>query len=123
MLQEAASGAPRAVLIATGSECTIAAEARETLETAGIPTRLVSLPCWELFDAESDSYRESVLGGPNVVRVAIEAGSTFGWERYVGQSGAVVGMSSFGASAPAPALYTHFGITAAALVDAVKSRL
>ena len=116
-----ASAARRATLIASGSEVALAVEARSMLEGEGIPTAVVSMPSWDLFDAQPAAYRAKVLG--DGVRVAIEAASTFGWERYVGPSGAVIGMTSFGASAPAPALYAHFGITAAAAVAAVKARL
>jgi transketolase len=116
-----ASGARKATLIASGSEVSLAVEARAALEAAGVPTAVVSMPSWELFDAQPADYRAAVLGAG--VRVAVEAASTFGWERYVGAAGAVVGMTSFGASAPAPALYKHFGITADAVVAAVKSRV
>ena len=123
VLREASAETPRVVLLATGSECAIADEARQTLEAAGVPTRLVSLPCWALFDEQEPSYRESVLGGADTVRIAVEAASPFGWERYVGPAGAIVGMRGFGASAPAKDLYAHFGITADAVVDAAKARL
>ena len=123
VLREASGETPRVVLLATGSECAIADEARQTLEAAGVPTRLVSLPCWALFDEQEPSYRESVLGGADTVRIAVEAASPFGWERYVGPAGAIVGMRGFGASAPAKDLYAHFGITADAVVDAAKARL
>ena len=123
VLREASGETPRVVLLATGSECAIADEARQTLEAAGVPTRLVSLPCWALFDEQEPSYRESVLGGADTVRIAVEAASPFGWERYVGPAGAIVGMRGFGASAPARDLYAHFGITADAVVDAAKARL
>ena len=123
VLHEASSGTPQVVLLATGSECAIADEARQTLEADGVPTRLVSLPCWELFDEQEPAYRESVLGGSEAVRVAVEAACPLGWERYVGPAGAVVGMRSFGGSAPAKDLYAHFGITADAVVTAVKARL
>ena len=88
-----------------------------------MPTRLVSLPCWELFDEQEPTYRESVLGGADAIRVAVEAASPLGWERYVGPGGTVVGMRSFGGSAPAKDLYAHFGITAEAVVAAAKERL
>ena len=123
VLREASGGTPRVVLLATGSECAIADEARQTLEAAGVPTRLVSLPCWALFDEQEPSYREGVLGGVDTVRIAVEAASPFGWERYVGPAGAIVGMRGFGASAPAKDLYAHFGITADAVVAAAKARL
>ena len=122
MLREASSGTPAVVLLATGSECAIADEARQTLEADGVPTRLVSVPCWELFDEQEPAYRESVLGA-DAIRVAVEAASPLGWERYVGPDGTVVGMRSFGGSAPAKELYAHFGITADAVVAAAKQRL
>ena len=123
VLREASAETPRVVLLATGSECAIADEARQTLEADGVPTRLVSLPCWALFDQQEPAYRESVLGADDAVRIAVEAASPFGWERYVGPAGAVVGMQGFGASAPAKDLYAHFGITADAAVAAAKARL
>jgi transketolase len=112
----------RATLIATGSEVAIALEARAKLEAEGIGTRVVSMACCELFDAADAAYRRSVLG-EKTVRVAIEAAAPFCWERYVGPEGAVIGISSFGASAPAGDLYKHFGIAADAAVAAVKGRL
>ena len=123
VLREASAETPRVVLLATGSECAIADEARQTLEAAGVPTRLVSLPCWALFDEQEPSYRDGVLGDADTVRIAVEAASPFGWERYVGPAGAIVGMRGFGASAPAKDLYAHFGITADAVVAAAKARL
>ena len=123
VLREASGETPRVVLLATGSECAIADEARQTLEAAGVPTRLVSLPCWALFDEQEPSYRDGVLGDADTVRIAVEAASPFGWERYVGPAGAIVGMRGFGASAPAKDLYAHFGITADAVVAAAKARL
>ena len=123
VLREASGETPRVVLLATGSECAIADEARQTLEAAGVPTRLVSLPCWALFDEQEPAYRDGVLGDADTVRIAVEAASPFGWERYVGPAGAIVGMRGFGASAPAKDLYAHFGITADAVVAAAKARL
>ncbi len=111
----------KATLIATGSEVSLAVDAQKKLAEKGIAARVVSLPCWELFDAQPASYRESVLG-KNTFKLAIEAASGFGWERYTGTDGAFIGMNSFGASAPAPDLYKHFGITAEAVVDAVMKR-
>ena len=80
------------------------------------------MPCWELFDAQDAGYKAKVLGR-ETVRVAVEAASVFGWERYVGENGAVVGMTTFGASAPAEELYKHFGITADAVTQKVRERL
>jgi transketolase len=117
-----AEGERRATLIATGSEISIAIAARDKLQAEGIGTAVVSMPCWELFDEQPASYRDEVLR-PSTVRVAIEAASSFGWDRYVGPEGAVIGMPGFGASAPAGDLYKHFGITAEAAIAAVKARL
>ncbi|MHA1538787.1 MAG: transketolase [Alphaproteobacteria bacterium] len=117
-----AEGTRRATLIATGSEVEIAMEARGKLQGEGIGTAVVSMPCWELFETQDMDYQDSVLA-PGTVRVAIEAASPFGWARWVGSDGAVVGMMGFGASAPAPKLYEHFGITAGNAVKAVKARL
>ncbi len=115
-------GAPAAVLIATGSEVGIAMEAKAALDGSGAPTRVVSMPSMELFERQDAAYRARVLPeGP--VRVAVEAASSFGWERHVGPGGAVVGIDGFGASGPAPALYEHFGITAARVVEEVRARL
>jgi len=119
----AATGPRRATLFASGSEVVIAMAARALLESEGIGTAVVSLPCWALFDAADAAYRAEVLGPPGGVRVAIEAAEGFGWERYIGPGGGFVGMSRFGASAPAGDLYKHFGITAEAAVAAVKARL
>ncbi len=121
VLQEA-SGARQATIIATGSEVSVAVDARTKLEAEGISTAVVSLPCWELFDAQPEDYRQCVLG-EGAVRVAIEAAGDFGWDRYVGSNGTMIGMRGFGASAPAPDLYKHFGITAEAVIDAIKARL
>ncbi len=123
IVDEATGGAPRAVLLATGSEVALAREARAALEADGVATRLISLPCWELFDAQPEDHREALLGGPGTVRVAIEAAASLGWERYIGRDGIFIGMSGFGASAPAEDLYGHFGITADAVVGAVTDRL
>ncbi|MEO5372645.1 MAG: transketolase [Alphaproteobacteria bacterium] len=125
VLREAEGGGRRVTLLASGSEVHIALKARDVLTTRGIPTAVVSLPCWELFDEQPESYRLAVLGkgAGRQVRVAVEALGTFGWERYVGMRGAIIGMRSFGASAPAAKLYDHFGITAEAVVAAVDARL
>ena len=123
VLREASARRPQAVLLATGSECAVAEAARRTLEADGVPTRLVSLPCWALFDQQDESYRRNVLGDAGAVRVAVEAASPLGWDRYVGPAGSMVGMRGFGASAPAKDLYAHFGVTAEAVVAAVRARL
>ncbi|MGE4062029.1 MAG: transketolase [Rhodospirillaceae bacterium] len=117
-----ADGKRQVTIIATGSEVSIAMDARAKLKAEGIAAAVVSMPSWEFFDAQPAAYRAQVLG-EGTVRIAIEAAGTFGWERYVGPSGAVIGMQSFGASAPAPDLYKHFGITSEAIVAAAKQRL
>ena len=106
------SSKPDVILIGTGSEVHIALEAGKMLATDGISVRVVSLPSWEIFDAQPAGYRDSVLPPTTKVRVAVEAASPMGWERYVGFEGATVGMSHFGASAPSETLYEKFGITA-----------
>src|SRR5579864_7784429 len=118
---EEAEGARRVTLLATGSEVAIAVAARATLKAQGIGAAVVSLPCWELFDRQDASYRRAVLG--DAPRIAVEAASPFGWERYLGDGGAMVGMTDFGASAPAEDLYKHFGITAERVVAAALARL
>ncbi len=109
-------------LLASGSEVSLALEAQGLLAAEGIPAAVVSLPCWELFAEQSQHYRDEVLG-PGTLRVAVEAGVALGWERWLGPGGTVVGMTGFGASAPAKDLYSHFKITPQAVVTAVKQRL
>ncbi len=115
-------GEAKVTLIATGSEVSIAVEAQKLLAEKNVSARVVSLPCWELFDEQDASYREQVLG-KNTLKVAIEAAGPFGWERYIGQDGIFIGMQGFGASAPAKTLYEHFGITAKHTTDAVLKKL
>ncbi|GAB3116564.1 transketolase [Novispirillum itersonii] len=109
-------GARDVTLLASGSEVEIAVKARDLLAARGVKAAVVSMPCWELFDAQPVAYRKAVLG--DAPRVAVEALSTFGWDRYTGLDGAVIGMTGFGASAPAEKLYELFGITA----DAVAAK-
>ena len=109
-------------LFGTGTELALALAAADTLEAEGTPTRVVSVPCFELFEQQDAAYQASVIGR-GTVRVAIEAGIKQGWERFIGEDGAFIGMSSFGASAPAEVLYREFGITADAVVAAVQARL
>jgi transketolase len=118
----AEGGARRVTLLATGSEVAIAVQARRALQADGVPTAVVSMPCWELFDAQDATYRSAVLG-PGTVRVAVEAALRFGWDRYLGEHGGFVGMHGFGASGPADALYQHFDITAEAIVAAAARLL
>ena len=106
-------------LIATGSEVELAIEASNLLKQDGIKVAVVSLPCWELFDKQNDDYKLKVLG--NSPRIAIEAACEMGWSKYIGEDGIFIGMSSFGASGPAPDLYKHFGITSEAIVEQARS--
>jgi transketolase len=107
-------------LIATGSEVQLAVEARDLLAKDGLAAAVVSMPSWELFAQQSDSYRNEIMGGDGTVRVACEAATGFGWERWLGSKGAFVGMTGFGASAKATDLYRHFGITAEAIAHAAR---
>ena len=118
----AASAKAKATLFATGTEVALALKAAEQLEADGIPTRVVSVPSFELFNQQTKAYQTKVIG-KGTARVAIEAGIRQGWDRFIGEDGGFVGMSSFGASAPAEVLYDKFGITAEAVVAEVKARL
>ena len=100
----------------------LALKAAETLEAEGVPTRVVSVPCFELFEQQPKAYQDAVIGR-GTVRVAVEAAIKQGWERFIGEDGGFVGMTGFGASAPAEVLYREFGITAEAVVEAAKARL
>ncbi len=113
----------KAILIASGSEVPLALAARKLLAAEGIGARVVSLPSWELFAAQDGTYRNEVLPPACTVRVAVEAASPFGWERHVGATGAVVGMTGFGASGPGGELMKHFGFTAEAVAAKVKEKL
>ncbi len=120
ILAEAPSGKPEVILMATGSEVSVCLAAYEKLVAEGIQARVVSMPCWELFEAQPEHYRQTVLPPSVTRRVAVEAGVRLGWERYLGPSGQFIGLSSFGASAPAGVLFKHFGITPDRVVDAAK---
>ena len=114
-------GTADVILIASGSEVSLAVEAKQQLEAEGMKVRVVSMPCMDLFQEQPKEYRDSVLPADVRKRVAIEALGTFGWERYTGLDGAVIGMESFGASGPANQLFEHFGITAKRIVETVKA--
>lgn len=118
----AADGDAQVTLLATGSEVEIALKARDLLQADNIGTRVVSMPSWELFDQQDETYRNSTIGNAKSI-VAVEAGATFGWEKYVGANGAVIGMTSFGASGPYQDVYEHFGITADAVAKAARAQL
>jgi transketolase len=120
VLAEASSGTPEAILMASGSELHMAVEAREVLEDAGVPTRVVSMPSWRLFMDQDADYRESILPSEVTVRVSMEAGTTLGWDRWVGPGGAAIGLDHFGASAPWQVLFEEYGITPARVVEETK---
>jgi transketolase len=109
----------RVTLLATGSEVSIAVAASELLAAEGIGSAVVSMPCWELFEAQPEAYRAAVLG--TAPRVGVEAAVRLGWDRWLGERAAFIGMSGFGASAPIEALYPHFGITAEKVAEAARS--
>ena len=113
------AGGRDVTLIATGSEVAIALDAAKTLRSQGKKVAVVSMPSWDLFEAQAPEYREAVLG--TAPRIAIEAGARLGWDRWIGERGRFIGMTGFGASAPAPELYKHFGITAEAVVEAANA--
>jgi transketolase len=118
-----AAGKPDVILIGTGSELLLAVEAQIRLAADGIQARVVSMPCWELFEEQSAAYKESVLPNKVRARVAIEAGTPIGWERYVGLEGRVVGQAQFGASAPAKEVFRHFGFTVDNVVEEAEESL
>lgn len=122
VLAEAEKGMRAVTLLATGSEVGIALAAREQLQAEGIAAAVVSMPCWENFDEQDPAYRAAVLGA-GTVRVAVEAAVRFGWDRYLGERGGFVGMTGFGASGPADALYEFFGITPAAVAAEARRLL
>ncbi len=123
VLADPPEGDPQLILIATGSEVSLALEAYEELSADGVRARVVSIPSFHVFDSQSAEYRESVLPAAVQARVSIEAASTFGWERYVGPNGAMVGMHTFGASAPAKDVFEHLGITTERLVETAREVL
>jgi transketolase len=123
VLAEAPSGEPDVLLLATGSEVGLAMDARDELAGEGIGARVVSMPCWELFDRQPASYRDAVLPPSVRARVAVEQASTLGWDRYVGDGGAVVGMHTFGASAPLKELLTKFGFTPDKVAEVARERV
>jgi transketolase len=123
VLSEAPGGKPDAILIGTGSEVGLCVAAQEKLATEGIKARVVSIPSWELFEEQDAAYKESVLPAAVTARVSVEMASTFGWERYTGPQGRIVGMRTFGASAPLKDLLKKFGFTVENVVAAAKQTL
>jgi transketolase len=120
VLRDAAGGTPDVILIGTGSELQLAFAAAEALERDGIAARVVSLPCWERFDAQDQAYRDEVLPPAVRKRVSVEVGVSLGWERWVGDEGAIVGLDHFGASAPAGTIFEHFGFTVDRVADVAR---
>jgi transketolase len=123
VLADAPGGEPEVILIASGSEVSLAVLAHERLLAEGIRARVVSMPSWEIFDHQTEEYRDSVLPPGVKARLAVEQASTFGWERYVGSSGRVIGMKTFGASAPLKELQRKFGFEPDHVVAAAKELL
>jgi transketolase len=123
VLTDAEGGDPQVILLASGSELSLALDARVRLQAEGVRTRVVSLPSWALFREQPASYRRQVLPPDVTARVSVEAATTFGWERWVGAEGRAVGVDHFGASAPAERLYEEFGITVDAVVEAARTLL
>ncbi len=123
VLADAPDGKPDVILIGTGSEVQFCVQAHEALAKEGIKSRVVSLPAWHLFEKQDDAYRESVLPDSVKARVAVEQASKFGWERYVGRTGTVIGMDTFGASAPLKDLQTKFGFSPEKVAEAARAQL
>jgi transketolase len=123
VLADAPAGKPEVILMATGSEVGLCVSAWETLGKTGVKARVVSMPSWELFEHQGPEYRASVLPPAVTARVAVEQASTFGWHRYVGLTGATIGMKTFGASAPLKELQKRFGFTVEAVVEAARQQI
>jgi transketolase len=123
VLADTSGANPEVILIASGSEVSLAVDAHEKLVAEGIRSRVVSMPSWEIFDHQTEDYRDNVLPPKVKARVAVEQASTLGWERYVGASGYVVGMKTFGASAPLKELQRKFGFEPDQVVAAAKKQL
>lgn len=120
VLADARGGKPEVLLLATGSEVCLCVEAYKQLAAEGIQARVVSMPSWELFEQQSEEYRESVLPAAVTARVSVEQASTLGWAQYVGPMGSTIGMKTFGASAPLKELQKKFGFTPEMVVAAAK---
>jgi transketolase len=123
VMADAPDGSPEIILIATGSEVSLIIDAHETLLTQGISSRVVSMPSWDIFEHQPQSYRDSVLPPKVTARIAVEQASTLGWDRYVGSAGVVIGMKTFGGSAPLKELQKKFGFQPERVVAAAKELL
>jgi transketolase len=123
VLADADGGKPSVILMASGSEVYLCMDAYQKLKAEGIQARVVSMPSWEIFEKQSQEYRDSVLPPSITARVSVEQGSTMGWSRYVGLTGQAIGMKTFGASAPLKELQKKFGFTPENVVAAAKEQL
>jgi len=121
--EESGAPAPQVILIASGSELSIVVEAAATLRADGVRVRVVSMPCWRLFEEQSRDYRDGVLPPAVTARVAVEAGASLGWDRFVGPEGAIIGIDRFGASAPGETVMREYGFTPARVVEAARALL
>jgi transketolase len=123
VMAESPGGTPQIIVIASGSEVALAVDAYEALTSQGVRARVVSMPCWEIFESQPQSYREEVLPPKVKARVTIEQGSVLGWDRYVGPEGRVIGMQTFGASAPLKELQRKFGFEPERVVSVARELL
>lgn len=123
VLADPLDGKPEVILIGTGSEVALCIEAFEELKRQGIQARVVSMPSWELFERQNQTYRDGVLPPDVIARVSVEMGSAIGWDRYAGMAGTKIGMTTFGASAPLKDLLTRFGFTPAKVIAAAKEQI
>ena len=123
VLADAEGGTPEVILMGTGSEVSLCVEAFERLKAEGVPARVVSMPSWDLFEAQDEAYRHSVLPAQVTARVAVEAAAGLGWDRYVGPGGEAIVMHSFGHSAPIKPLITEFGFTAEHVLEAARRQI
>jgi transketolase len=123
VLADAENGPPEVLLLGTGSEVALCVAAYEQLAAEGIRARVVSMPCWELFEKQSPAYRDSVLPPQVTARVVVEAASSFGWAQYAGRNGAILAMQTFGASAPLQKLLQKYGFTAENVAAAAREQI
>ena len=123
VLADAPDGKPKVILIGSGSEVVVCIDAYEKLKQEGVAARVVSMPSWELFEQQDQSYRDAVLPPDVVARVSVEMGSVIGWDRYVGSTGAKVGMNTFGSSAPLKDLLRKFGFTPTSVLAAAREQI
>jgi len=123
VLADAADGRPEVILIGTGSEVVLCVDAYEQLKAEGVRARVVSMPSWELFEQQDQAYRDAVLPPDVTARVSAEMGSVIGWDRYVGTTGAKLGMNTFGSSAPLKDLLTKFGFTSKHVLAAARQQI